>query len=683
MRFRVYTAYIFSALLLSLLVGCSKKDPTEPTELIDKRTGCQIDTYGSWTSPISASDVYGLSDNFGELQSVNDAVYFVQSDAASDGRLGIKRLDLDGSVSEAVNSGFDVRSKVHEYGGSPFLGIGQSLFVSKGKDQLLYRIAPNQEPVPLTPNGTRHADCVSYSKGSRIICVREDHRKPGMPVSSLVALNLNFSGEGAVLSSGADFYSAPRVSPDNNQLAWISWNHPNMPWDNTQLWVGELEPKGGLHNARRLIADHEGSITQPLYSPDGQLYFVADFNNWWNLYRINSQGELEHVLDMEAEFAVPDWKLGNHNYAFESDNTIIASYNHNGEASLIRIFLDTGLTESIAVDFGEISQVVKGENGIYFVGAKVTPEKGIYKVNGRGTQLVYAPELPVLDPNYISRAESISFESGDGEQVFGYYYGPVNPDYIPPKDSRPPLLVMLHGGPTYKASLAFRRDIQFWTSRGFAVMDLNYRGSSGFGRKYRQSIYGRWGIADVEDAVRAAGHLVNKGWVDGLQLAMRGNSAGGLTVLSALAFYDTFKAGVSYAGISDMEVLSKEADKFESKYLEQLVGVSTEAQNVYRQRSPLYHLEELDEPLLLIQGSDDALVAQKQSKTVFNALKAKGVPVSYLAFNGEGHGEKDPQNKVKALEVELAFYGKVFGFTPAGEQAPLQLENAQNLKHTE
>ncbi len=681
MRFRMYMIYIFSALLFSLLVGCSKKEPTEPTELIDKRSGCQIDTYGSWTSPISASDVYGLSDNFGELQSVNDAVYFVQSDSASNGRVGIKRLDFDGSVSDAVSTEFDVRSKVHEHGGSPFLGIGQSLFVSKAKDQLLYRIAPNQEPVPLTPNGTRHADCVSYSKGSRIICVREDHRNQGMPVASLVALNLNFSGEGEQLISGADFYSAPRVSPDNNQMAWISWNHPNMPWDNTQLWVGELEPKGGLHNARRLIEDRQGSITQPLYSPSGQLYFVADFNNWWNLYRINSQGELEHVLDMEAEFAVPDWKLGNHNYAFESDNTIIASYNHKGVASLIRIYLDTGLTESIAVDFGEISQVVKGENGIYFVGAKVTPEKGVYKVNGRGTQLIYAPELPVLDPNYISRAENISFESGDGEQVFGYYYGPVNPGFVPPKDSRPPLLVMLHGGPTAKASLAFRRDIQFWTSRGFAVMDLNYRGSSGFGRKYRQSIYGRWGKADVEDAVRAAGHLVNKGWVDGLQLAMRGNSAGGLTVLSSLAFFDTFKAGVSYSGISDMEVLSKEADKFESKYLEHLVGLSTEEQNIYRQRSPLYHLEELDEPLLLIQGQDDALVAQKQSKTVFNALKAKGVPVAYLAFNGEEHGLKDPHNKIKALEVELAFYGKVFGFTPAGEQAPLRLENARNLKH--
>lgn len=677
MRFRMYMIYIFSALLFSLLVGCSKK---EPTELIDKRSGCQIDTYGSWLSPVSASDVYGLSDDFGELQSVNDAVYFVQSDSTSEGRVGIKRLDLDGSVSDVVSTEFDVKTKVHEHGGSPFLGIGQSLFVSKEKDQLLYRIAPNQEPVPLTPNGTRHADCVSYSKGSRIICVREDHRNQGMPVASLVALNLNFSGEGEQLISGADFYSAPRVSPDNNQMAWISWNHPNMPWDNTQLWVGELEPKGGLHNARRLIEDRQGSITQPQYSPNGQLYFVADFNNWWNLYRINSQGELEHVLDMEAEFAVPDWKLGNHNYAFESDNTIIASYNHKGVASLIRIYLDTGLTESIAVDFGEISQVVKGENGIYFVGAKVTPEKGIYKVNGRGTQLIYAPELPVLDPNYISRAENISFESGDGEQVFGYYYGPVNPGFVPPKDSRPPLLVMLHGGPTAKASLAFRRDIQFWTSRGFAVMDLNYRGSSGFGREYRQSIYGRWGKADVEDAVRAAGHLVNKGWVNGLQLAMRGNSAGGLTVLSSLAFFDTFKAGVSYSGISDMEVLSKEADKFESKYLEHLVGLSTEEQNIYRQRSPLYHLEELDEPLLLIQGQDDALVAQKQSKTVFNALKAKGVPVAYLAFNGEEHGLKDPHNKIKALEVELAFYGKVFGFTPAGEQAPLRLENARNLK---
>ncbi|WP_143562307.1 prolyl oligopeptidase family serine peptidase [Shewanella sp. UCD-KL12] len=676
-RSPIKVAHIIYGLLLVFLCACGQP---EPTQKLDKKSGRQLVEYGSWVSPISAKDVYGLSDSFGELQSVNGALYFIETDSQAAGRVGIKRLATDGTVATAVSSAFDVRSRVHEYGGSPFLGIGQSIFVSKADDQLLYRIAPNQEPVALTLDGTRHADCASYPKGSRIICVREDHREAGEPVSSLVALNLNFADEGEVLKLGDDFYSSPKVSPDMKKLVWLAWQHPNMPWDNTELWIGDIEPKGGLHNATRLLPELEGAITQPLFSPSGELYFVADFDNWWNLYRITPEGTLEQVLDKDAEFAIPDWKLGNHNYAFESDNTIIASYSAKGLASLIRIYLDTGIVEEVAVDFGEISQVVKGESGVYFVGNKVTPEKGIYRVNGRGTELIYSPDLTVVDPRYISRAESISLETSDHETIFGYFYGPRNPDYLAPNDTRPPLIVMLHAGPTAKASLAFRRDIQYWTSRGFAVLDLNYRGSSGFGREYRQSLYGQWGVADVEDAVRAAGYLVNKGWVDGTKLAIRGSSAGGLTVLSALAFYNTFKAGVSYAGVSDMEILSKETHKFESSYLELLVGKNTEENNVYRQRSPLHHLEELKEPLLLIQGGDDPVISTKQSIKVFNALKARGVPTAYLEFEGEGHRLRDPSNKMTALEAELSFYGKVFGFSPAGNIQPLKLENAHRLK---
>lgn len=679
MKLPVYVTFIVSIFLISLLTGCGKPD-TRSVQVVDKQGGRTIAPYASWTSPISAEDVYGLSDDFGELQSVNDALYFIQSDSTADGRMGIKRLLNDGSLVDALSAEFDVRTKVHEYGGSPFLAIGQSIFASKADDQLLYRIAPNQSPVPLTLPGTRHADCVSYPKGSRIICIREDHRKAGEPVSSIVGVNLNFVAEGEPLAEGADFYASPKVSPNMKQLAWISWQHPNMPWDHTELWIGELDPKGGIHNKTRLLADKRGSITQPLFSPDGVLYFVADFDNWWNLYRISPDGLLEQVLDKDAEFAVPDWKLGNHNYAFESENTIVASFIDKGKASLIRIFLDTGLTESIAVDFGEITQVVKGEAGIYFVGNKVTPEKGIYRVNGRGTELIYSPKLTVLDPSYVSRAKSISFKSDDDMTIYGYFYGPNNPDFIAPNNTRPPLIVMLHSGPTAKASLAFRRDIQYWTSRGFAVLDLNYRGSSGFGRAYRQSLYGEWGKADVKDAVRAAGYLVNKGWVDGTKLAMRGSSAGGLTVLSALAFYDTFKAGVSYAGISDMALLRQDAHKFESSYLDQLVGKNSPENNVYYERSPLHHLEELKEPLLLIQGGGDTVVFTKQSVRVFNALKARGVPTAYLEFKGEGHALKHPKNQMISIEAELYFYGKVFGFTPAGDIPSLKIENAHRLK---
>lgn len=675
MKIPLFMNYLICGVISLLLSGCEQSVPKQE---VDKKSGRQIAVYGSWESPITAADVSALANDFGELQSVNGGIYFIQSQAELGGKVGIKRLDGDRKVTDVVKAEFDVRSKVNEYGGSPFLGIGQSLFVSKGDDQLLYRFAPNQDPVPLTSPNTRHADCVAYPKGSRIICIREDHRGDGEAVSSLVALNMNIAGEGEVLISGDDFYSSPRVSADHSQLAWISWQHPNMPWDNTELWIGSLDPKGGLHNPKRIVTELEGAITQPLFSPSGQLYFVADFTNWWNLYRIGENGKIEHVLDIDAEFAVPDWTLGNHNYAFESDNTIIASYLRNGDVSLIRIYLDTGITEPIAVDFGEISQLVAGEGGIYFVGDKMTPEKGIYHVKGRGTELIYSPKLPVFNPHYISRAESISLDSGDGELVYGYFYGPKNPAFIAPNDTRPPLLVMLHSGPTSKASLAFRRDIQYWTSRGFAVIDLNYRGSSGFGREYRRSIYGHWGQSDVEDAVRTAGFLANRGWVNGTQLAIRGYSAGGFTVLSALAFYNTFKAGVSYSAISDIEMLNKELHKFESHYVELLIGENDEDE--LRERSPIHNLSGLTEPLLLILGSDDPVISDKQSKGIFTALKDRGVPTAYLSFDGEDYKLRDSKNLARALEAELSFYGSVFGFTPAGDIPKLKLENAEHLK---
>ena len=678
MKMSLFMSYLVCGVTSLLLIGC---EPSVPKQEIDKKSGRQIADYGSWGTPIAAEDVSALVNDFGELQSINGGLYFIQSQGDFGGKAGIKRLDGDRNVTDVVKAEFDVRSKVNEYGGSPFLGIGQSLFVTKGDDQLLYRFAPNQDPVPLTPPNTRHADCVAYPKGSRIICVREDHRGDGEAVSSLVALNMNIAGEGEVLIFGADFYASPRVSPDHSQLAWISWQHPNMPWDHTELWMGSLDPKGGLHNPKRIVTEFEGSITQPLFSPSGQLYFVADFDNWWNIYRVDKKGMIEHVLDIDAEFGVPDWTLGNHNYAFESDNTIIASYQRNGEVSLIRIYLNTGKIEPIAVDFGEISQLVAGEGGIYFVGDKVTPEKGIYHVKGRGTELIYSPQLPAFNPYYISRAESISLDSGEGESVYGYFYGPKNPAYIAPNDTRPPLLVMLHSGPTSKASLAFRRDIQYWTSRGFAVFDLNYRGSSGFGREYRRSIYGRWGKSDVEDAVRSAGYLANKGWVDGTQMAIRGYGAGGFTVLSALAFYNTFKAGVSYSGISDIELLNKDLHKFESHYVALLIGENNDGE--LRERSPIHNLSGLTEPLLLIQGSDNPVISEKQSNDIFTALKSNGIPTAYLSFEGEDYILRDPKNLARALEAELSFYGSVFGFTPAGDIPKLTLENAEHLKEAE
>ncbi|WP_421669012.1 prolyl oligopeptidase family serine peptidase [Shewanella indica] len=665
------------ALMALVLQGCGQ--PAQEQQAPADNEQRISAAYGSWVSPLGAAEVYGSASAIGELQSVGDAIYFSESSPAEGGKVGIKRLEKDGSITSVVAPAFGIGSRVHEYGGGDFLGIGQSLFVTKGQDQLFYRIAPNQEALALTPNGTRHGECISYPKGSRIICVREDHRQPGEPKASLVTINLNFSGEGDIFVDGHDFISSPAINADNTQLAWITWEHPNMPWDNTQLWLGDLNRKGQLTNIRQIAPERKGALMQPLFSPNGVLYFIADYDNWWNLYRLDAKGDIEQVTQLKAEIGGPAWKLGQHAYAFENENTLIASFNKEGDAGLLRLDLQTGVIEVLAADFADIKQVVQGADGVYFVGSRPTPERGIYKVSGRGTELVYAPKICGLDPRYISRAVNVEFTTKGGDKAHGYFYPPVNGDYQPLPDTRPPLLMMLHGGPTASANRAYDSAIQYWTSRGFAVFELNYRGSTGFGRQYRQSLYGNWGKADVEDAVWAAGFLVDQGWVNAEKLAIRGGSAGGLSVLSALAFHDKFKAGVSYFGISDIEVLGKETHKFESRYLDQLIGPYPEMKAVYRERSPLYHLQGFNEPLLLLQGLEDKVVPPSQSQHIYKALKDKGVPTAFIGIEGEGHGFRQPHNKILALESELVFYGMVFDFTPAGTLPALKLDNAAAL----
>lgn len=660
-----------------LLAACSKA-PVPTVTTTDQDVTSQA-AYGSWQSPISARDVYGAHVSLSELQSSGEMLYFTQSDPLVQGQNGVQRLASDNQASPVIVAKFGVGSRVHEYGGAPFLAIGQSIFATKMSDQRFYRIAPQQEPVALTPAGTRQAGCVFFSKGSRIICVREDHRQPGEAVNSLVAINLNQPGEGDIYASGHDFYGAPAINRDNTQLAWVSWDHPNMPWDNTQLWLGALDKKGAIADIHRPQMPGKGAIMQPQYSPDGLLYFIADFDNWWNLYRINANGKVEQMTKLKGEIGGPAWGLGNHAFDFESANSVIFNWHHNGQLDLMRLNVDSGISDELATDFASVGQLISHQGHVYFIGAKETPARGIYRVNGSGAELVYSPNISSVEPAYIAKPQSMSFITADKQTAYGLYYAPQNPQFHAPQDSLPPLLMMLHGGPTYAANRSYNGAIQFWTSRGFAVFDLNYRGSTGYGRDFRRSLYGNWGVADVEDAVYAAKYLVNEKLADPEKLAIRGGSSGGFSVLAALAFHDTFKAGTSYYGISDIEVLAKETHKFESRYLDQLIGPYPAAKQVYHDRSPLYHLDGLNEPLLLFQGLDDKVVPPNQSEMIYQALREKGVPTAYIAFAGEGHGFRQPANNITALETELAFYGRVFGFTPAGKLPLVPLENAAAL----
>ncbi|QUN04726.1 S9 family peptidase [Shewanella yunxiaonensis] len=668
------------AALLALQISCSPQPAVEVnTSAPEEQHTMKTAAYGTWESPLTADDVFGQSVVLGQMQSVDGAIYFSESDPAQAGQIGIKRLDDNDKVVDVVPAAFGVGSRVHEYGGAPYLAIGNSVFASKMSDQLFYRIAPDQPPLALTPAGTRHADCISYPKGSRIICVREDHRGEGEAKASLVTINLNFAGEGDTFVEGHDFFSSPAINADNTQLAWVAWDHPNMPWDNTQLWVGDLNRKGQISNIRQIAPRHHGSLMQPMYAPDGQLYFIADYDNWWNLYRVTAAGGIEQVTQLKGEIGGPAWRFGQHAYAFENAHSVIFSYHQDGKVHLMRQDLTSGVSEELATDFASVGQVISADKGVYFMGAKSTPEHGIYKVSGRGTELVYAPAIKGLEPDYISRPVAVSFDTNERQQAYGYFYAPTNPQYVAPKDTKPPLLMMLHGGPTAAASSAYSSAIQYWTTRGFAVFDLNYRGSTGYGRQYRKSLYGKWGVADVDDAVNAVKYLVDEGWVDPDKVAIRGGSAGGFSVLAALAFHDTFKAGTSYFGISDIAVLAQETHKFESHYIDQLIGPYPAAKQIFHDRSPLYHLEGLNEPLLLLQGLDDKVVPPNQSELIYQAVKAKGVPTAFIGFEGEGHGFRKPANNIRSLQSELSFYGQVFGFTPAGELPVLPIDNAAAL----
>ena len=640
----------------------------------------QIAPYGSWKSPVTSDLIVSETTALGQIALDGDDVYWVEMRPTEGGRNVIVRRTPDGRIADVTPAPFNVRTRVHEYGGGAFAVADGVVYFCNFDDQRLYRHRWEDQPRAITPeNEMRYADVVIDSARRRIICVREDHTTPSRePINTLVSLPTDGGDSGQVLASGADFYSSPRLSPDGTKLAWLSWNHPNMPWDGTELWVAALTPEGDLGDAVRVAGGQEESVFQPEWSPDGVLYFVSDPTGWWNLYRWRNNA-IEGLTEMEVEFGKPQWVFGMSTYGFDSAQRIVCSYAQNGRWQLASLNTGTGRIEPIDIPYSEMGRAdLRVAPGIVvFVAGSSSQPMALVQLDlaGGRVQVLRTSCNVDLDSGFLSPSEPIEFPTENGLTAHAIYYAPVNRDYKPVPGEKPPLLVKTHGGPTGSTSTALDLSIQYWTSRGFAVLDVNYGGSTGYGREYRERLRGQWGIVDVDDCVNGALYLAQRGTVDGSRLAIDGGSAGGYTTLAALTFREVFKAGASYYGVSDLEALAKDTHKFESRYLDGLIGPYPQRADLYHERSPIHFTNQLSCPLILFQGLEDKIVPPDQAETMFEAVRTKGLPTAYLPFPGEQHGFRRAENIKRALDGELYFYSQVFGFEAAGPLQPVDILN--------
>jgi dipeptidyl aminopeptidase/acylaminoacyl peptidase len=648
--------------------------------------------YGAWRSPITAALIVSATVRLGSARPDGDDIYWLESRPQEGGRNVIVRRTPDGATADVNPAPTNARTRVHEYGGGDYLVARGVVYFANFADQRLLVVPPGDVPRPLTHNHTaRYADFVLDAPRNRLITVREDHSGDGEAVNTIAAIDLA-SGDETVLAQGHDFYSSPRLSPDGSLLCWTAWDHPNMPWDGCLLYVTDLDDAGLPTNPRLVAGGLEESICQPHWSPDGRLYFISDRSGWWNLYRLaipgperpgraadmprgSAWGMAEPLCPLDAEFGGPHWQFGASYYDFAGPGRLICAYSRDGISHLASLDTSTGALTDIETPFNAIGGMhVRGGRAV-FAAASATDSGGLYGLDlaSGAIELLKATSEVKIDPRYVSEAQPVEFPTSNGLTAHAFYYPPSNGDFEPPPGELPPLIVMSHGGPTAATSPAFSLRTQYWTSRGFAVLDVNYGGSTGYGRAYRKRLDLAWGIVDVEDCVNGARYLVERGLADGERLAITGGSAGGYTTLAALAFHDTFKAGASHYGVADLEALARDTHKFESRYLDGLIGPYPGRIDLYKARSPIHHVDGLNCPVVFFQGLEDEIVPPNQAETMVEALRAKGVPVAYLPFEGEQHGFRRAENIKRSLEAELYFYGRIFGFQPADDIEPVEI----------
>ena len=622
--------------------------------------------YGSWPSPITARSMVADAALPVSLWHQRGQMWWTESRPAESGRnaLVCDGTDLWGSVS--------VRTRVHSYGGGSWWPDGaDGVYACDDSDGRLWHISAEGEPRPVSPEpafalGLRYAD--GRPDGDGTVCVRENHQgareSGGEEANEIVRLSRHGSGEPEIVATGADFYGWPRPSPDGQRLAWVQWNHPKMPWDQTELWVDGQCAVSGI-----------GSVVEPQWGPDGRLYVVSDHKGWWNLYRLEGS-DLVPVFELDAETHRPAWVFDDPSYAVCDDNTVAVAAMRGSLAELWAIPPDG--SEPLLLDLPWTSYAsvrAAGPHAICAIVASPTQQPTAVRIDvaDGSHEVIRPPARAAVDPGYLSNPRPISFPTTGGAEAHGLYYPPAHPTAKAPAGEKPPLLVLGHGGPTGSARSQLQLGIQYWTSRGIAVVDVNYRGSTGYGTAYREALQGLWGVSDVDDCVAAARHLVQTGEVDGDRLIIRGSSAGGYTTLCALAFHKVFAAGASRYGIADLAALATDTHKFEARYMDSLVGLYPEEAEVYEARSPIHFVDDFDAPMIVLQGSEDVVVPPNQAEMIVAALEQRSIPVAYLLFEGEQHGFRQADNIVAALEAELSFFAQILEFNLADSIPPVPI----------
>ncbi len=642
--------------------------------------GTKSAPYGSWASPITTELITAESIGLGQPCFDGADLYWVEDRPQEQGRSVLVHRNAAGHIDDLVPTPFSVRSRVHEYGGGAYaVNDGRAWFVNDA-DQCIYEAGPGDKPRQLTqPDARRFADLIIDQQRNRLIAVCEDHRDTGDIRNYLLAIDLD-SSTAHVLTDGRDFYSTPRLAADGQSLIWLSWNHPNLPWDSTILSHANFDDDGGLETITIIVESAAESVFQPAFGPDGAIYFVSDRDGWWHLYRYDGVDTLQ-LTHGEAEYGMPQWLFGMSTYGFLDERTVLAAATHDGEWELQRIDIVTSEVKRPNAAWTAIDHLTVPASGSSRCAALIagTPDHAMALIlidadTDKPTVVRESSQVEISEA-LVSRPEVLTFATSGDDVAHALFYPPQNPGYEPPAGEKPPLIVKCHGGPTSATRSMLDLRTLFWTSRGFAVLDVNYRGSTGYGREYRQKLYGNWGVADVDDCVYGARYVSAQGRADAERMAIKGGSAGGYTVLCALCFHDTFRAGASYFGVGELEEMFETTHKVESRYGDWLLGPYPQAKALYRERSPVNHADKLNCPVIFLQGSDDKVVPPAQSERMVNALREKGLPVSYLAFEGEAHGFRKASTIRRAIEAELYFYSKIFGFSPADEIEPIEIEN--------
>ena len=626
--------------------------------------------FGFWTSPITSDFVVADSIRLEQVALDRGAIYWSETQPQKQGRTFVYRAGAEGEperVTPDDANAFSVRTRAHEYGGGSFAVSDGAVYFSNNIDQRLYRQDAGRPPRPITPapagagDALRYADGVLDHRRGRMVSVREDHTGAGEAVTTLVGISLSGATAPEVLVSGADFYSTPRLSPDGNRISWLSWRHPDMPWVSTETWVGDILADGTIANARRVVGGPDESVFQPEWSPDGDLYFVSDRGaGWWNLYR-ERDGAIEPMATMEAEFGRPQWQFGMSTYAFESAGRLISCFLRDGVWTLALIDTRFRHFQVIATEFTDMAQLRAASGRAVFIGGSPSEAPALVEIDlNTGARRVLRRSFALREDlrRYVSIPQPIAFPTGGGETAHALYYPPFSPEFAAPAEEKAPVLVKSHGGPTSAASGALSLSTQYWTSRGIGVLDVNYRGSTGYGRPYRLRLEKQWGLVDVEDCVAGARWLIENRNADPGRFMISGGSAGGYTTLCALTAPgdEVFSAGASYYGVSDLEALARDTHKFESRYLDWLIGPYPQDRATYAERSPINHADRLTAPVIFFQGAEDRVVPPNQTELMVAALKKRGVPVGYLLFDGEQHGFRKAENIKRALDAELYFY---------------------------